>query len=187
MRVTINGVPAFPYYVSPTQLNVHTPSDVATGNSTINVTVGVRSVNTTSQKLAVTPGILAPNAFKVEGRQYAAATFPDSFYVGKVGLITGVAFRPARPGDTITLYGIGFGDVIPSATAGRVVSGTNDLSRPLTVSFGSIPATITYKGLAPGLVGLYQFNVVVPASVTTGDYQINMTLGGTPPRSRRSS
>ena len=180
VRVTINGVPAYPYYVSPTQLNVHTPSDVATGNSTINVTVGVRSVNTTSQKLAVTPGILAPTAFKVEGRQYAAATFPDSFYVGKVGLITGVAFRPARPGDTITLYGIGFGDVIQPVTAGRVVSGTNDLSRPLTVSFGSIPATVTYKGLAPGLVGLYQFNVVVPASVTTGDYQINMTLGGTP-------
>ncbi len=180
VRVTINGLPAFPYYVSPTQLNVHTPSDVATGNSTINVTVGIRSASTTSQKLAVTPGILAPTSFKVEGRQYAAATFPDGFFVGKVGLITGVAFRPARPGDTITFYGIGFGDVIQPVTAGRVVTAINDLSRPLTVSFGTIPATVTYKGLAPGLVGLYQFNVVVPASVTTGDYQINMSLGGTP-------
>ena len=50
---------------------------------------------------------------------------------------------------------------------------------PVTLSFGQTPATLTYRGLAPNFVGLYQFNIVVP-NVAAGDYQINMTLGGQP-------
>jgi len=38
----------------------------------------------------------------------------------------------------------------------------NQLANPIQVFFGQTPATLDYAGLAPGFIGLYQFNVVVP-------------------------
>ena len=125
-----------------------------------------------STKVAAAPGLLAPAAFKVNGTQYLVAQFADQVYVGNTGLIAGVAFRPAKPGDSITIYGIGFGDVTPSIPGGTIVTQLNSLAAPLTFKFGSTDATVTYKGLAPNFVGLYQFNVTVP-NVADGDSQIN--------------
>ena len=71
------------------------------------------------------------------------------------------------------------GDVTPSIPGGTIVTQLNSLAAPLTFKFGSTDATVTYKGLAPNFVGLYQFNVTVP-NVADGDSQINITLGGTP-------
>lgn len=47
---------------------------------------------------------------------------------------------------------------------------------PLKVLIGGNSATINYEGLAPGAVGLYQFNVVVPA-VSSGVAAITFELG----------
>jgi uncharacterized protein (TIGR03437 family) len=33
---------------------------------------------------------------------------------------------------------------------------------PLQIYFGDTQATVTYAGLAPGALGLYQINVVIP-------------------------
>ena len=38
---------------------------------------------------------------------------------------------------------------------------------------------LTYAGLAPNAVGLYQFNITVP-QVANGDSQINVSVGGVP-------
>ncbi|MGZ4760409.1 MAG: hypothetical protein ACXV95_15215, partial [Acidimicrobiales bacterium] len=40
-------------------------------------------------------------------------------------------------------------------------------------------ATVTFSGLAPGLVGVYQVNVQVPANAPTGDsIGVYITIGG---------
>jgi hypothetical protein len=44
----------------------------------------------------------------------------------------------------------------------------------------TIPATVTYAGLALDEVGLYQFNVVVPSGLQAGTVLITFTLGGSP-------
>ena len=36
------------------------------------------------------------------------------------------------------------------------------------------PAAVSYQGLTPGLVGLYQFNITVP-NVPPGDYSLTVT------------
>jgi uncharacterized protein (TIGR03437 family) len=36
------------------------------------------------------------------------------------------------------------------------------------VTIGGIPATPSFSGLAPGFVGLYQVNALVPAGVASG-------------------
>lgn len=86
--------------------------------------------------------------------------------------------RPARPGETITLYGIGFGPVTPDIPAGQIAGQTNTLVLPLTISFGGTPGVLAYWGLAPGVVGLYQINVVVPTIAASDAVPLTFNLSG---------
>jgi trimeric autotransporter adhesin len=178
--VSINGKKGAVFYVSASQINVQAPADPATGPVPFQVAncTGV-SDPLLITKTALAPGLLAPQSFKLSGKQYLVALYSDgATYVGKENLIPGVPFRPAKPGDLITAYGIGFGDVSPLTPPGVVASGTTTLPA-LSVRFDQTPAITTYAGLAPGTVGLYQFNVVVP-NVANGDIQFSMNVGAHP-------
>jgi uncharacterized protein (TIGR03437 family) len=98
-----------------------------------------------------------------------------------IGAAFGLNSRPAKPGDLIVAYGIGFGDVTTSANQsilpGVIVGQSNALINPIAVSFGSTPAMLSYSGLAGSFVGLYEFYITVP-SLANGDYQINVTQNG---------
>jgi uncharacterized protein (TIGR03437 family) len=98
-------------------------------------------------------------------------------YVLPVNL-PGVVTARARVGDTITLYGIGFGTVTPDVPAGQIVQQTDALQSPFQVYFGGILANVTYAGLAPTFVGLYQINVVVPNVAASDSVPLTFTLGG---------
>jgi uncharacterized protein (TIGR03437 family) len=100
-------------------------------------------------------------------------------YVLPPGAVPGIPSSRAKPGDTITFYGIGFGSVIPNIPAGQIVQQSNTLSLPLQVFFGQTPATLSYSGLAPSAVGLYQFNVVVPNITASDAIPLIFKLGGT--------
>ena len=178
--VRIGGQAAFVAYVSPGQINAQLPSNVATGTQALTVSTGVgTSAFVNVQVNATQPGFNAPAVFKVGGRQYAAALFPDnSTFAMPVGAVGGVPSRPAKPGDTVILYGVGFGPVTPLVAAGQVVSGTNALAQPLLVSIGGTRATLSYAGLAPGAVGLYQANIVVPPVAANDAVPLTFTLGG---------
>jgi uncharacterized protein (TIGR03437 family) len=123
--------------------------------------------------------MLAPSSFVIGGNQYVAAQHADGTFVLPAGAIAGLSTRPAAPGETILMYGIGFGSVSPAVNAGQVVGVVNQLVSPLTISFAGASAGIAYAGLAPGFVGLYQFNVVVP-NVSDGDrVPLSFSLAGT--------
>ena len=94
------------------------------------------------------------------------------------GAVAGINSRPAKPGDLIIAYGIGFGDVTPSILPGVIVQQSNALSNPVAFSFGSTKATLSYSGLAGNFVGLYEFYITVPPGLANGDYQINVTQNG---------
>jgi uncharacterized protein (TIGR03437 family) len=179
--VTIGGQPAYVDYISPGQVNVQVPGGIGTGSQQ----VVVKTPYGTSAAFTVTvnpqePGLLVPAVFAVKGIEYVVATFPDGAYDLAPGAIAGVNSRLAQSGDTITLYGVGFGAVTPAIPPGQVVGQNNALALPLQVKFGNQTATVTYAGLAPGLVGLYQFNVVVPNGPFGGSSLLYMTLGGVP-------
>jgi uncharacterized protein (TIGR03437 family) len=61
--------------------------------------------------------------------------------------------------------------------AGSITAQANTLINPVTVMFGNAQAEVEYAGLAPGYVGLYQFNVKVP-SVSGGDWPLTVSVGG---------
>jgi uncharacterized protein (TIGR03437 family) len=48
----------------------------------------------------------------------------------------------------------------------------------LQILFGQTPATLPYFGLAPSFVGLYQFNVTVPAVTNSNLVPLTFNLGG---------
>ena len=180
--VAIEGHSAFVSYISPTQVNVQVPSGVSAGAQSITVTTAAgTSASHTTDVNSTEPGLFAPSVFQIGGMQYVGALFADgSTYVLPPNAVSGVTSRPANPGETIILYGVGFGNVTPGVNAGTIVQKANMLDLPLQILFNQIPATVTYAGLALDEVGLYQFNVVVPSGLQAGAVPITFTLGGTP-------
>jgi uncharacterized protein (TIGR03437 family) len=180
VSVTIGGKQAFIDYVSPGQVNALVPSDVAPGPQQMTVTTaaGVSTPYSITVN-PVEPGLLAPANFKIAGVQYAVAVFQDGAYALPVGAISGVTSRPAKPGDIVTLYGVGFGPVSPAIPAGQLAQQSNMVTGNLLMSVGGAPATLPYAGLAPGFTGLYQFNLTVP-NVAAGNAALTFTIAGTP-------
>ncbi len=78
------------------------------------------------------------------------------------------------------MYGIGFGPVTPLTPAGQIAQGTSQLIGSLQFLFGQSPAQLAYDGLAPGLVALYQFNVIVPAVSDSDLVPLTFNLNGVP-------
>lgn len=178
VTVTIGKNPAYISYVSPTQINVQVPNEPTGGTSPVVVNYNGHS----SAPVQVTfnaqePGLLAPPAFSVNGVQYAVAIDAATGNYVSNGKIPGTTATPANPGDTLTFYGTGFG-AVPGVTFGTVASGQATLTGTFTMTIGNLPATVLYAGIAPGNVGLYQFNVVVPSNISGGDQLVQYSVGG---------
>ncbi len=180
VSVTIGGKSAYLMYIAPGQVDALVPDDVAPGQTTITVTNGaVTSDPYTIIVQSPDPGLLASTVFLVNGKQYAAAMHSDGSFVGPSATIPGVYAWPAAPGETIVLYGIGFGPVIPSTPAGLIASQATSMVDQLQVTIGGVPATVSYKGMAGGFVGLYQFNVVVPGIPDNDAAPLVFSVNGT--------
>ena len=178
--VTIAGQAAFVEYVSPAQVDVQVPSGVAAGPQPLVVTTaGGSSAAYTITVRETEPGLLAPPAFLIKGTQNVVALFSNTLTYVLPTTVPGATTARAQPGDSLTLYGVGFGRVTPDTPAGQIVQQTNALQSTLQVYFAGIPANVTYAGLTPGYVGLYQFNVVVPNVAASDTVPLTFTLGGT--------
>jgi uncharacterized protein (TIGR03437 family) len=175
VKVTINGQDGFVGYVSPTQVNVQAPQTAGTGPMTITVTNCDKTSGPTSlNQVSAAPGLLAPPQapFLVSGKQMLAA-------LNSAGGFVGIPTAPVKPGDTIVTYGVGFGTTSPAVAPGQIAP-----SQPLpqitpVITLGGVQLTsaqILYAGMAPGYVGLYQFNLVVP-SVPDGDQPLTVKVG----------
>ena len=180
VSVSIAGQAAFVDYISPTQVNVQLPSNIAVGGPLqLTLTNGTQTsapvnvtVNTTEA------GLLAPASFKVGANQYVVAQHLDGTYVLPTGAVPFVTSSPAQPGETIVIYGVGFGSVVPNIPAGQIVTKSNQLSASLQILFGKTPAKLSYDGLAPSEVGVYQFDIVVPAVASSDLVPLTFNLGG---------
>jgi uncharacterized protein (TIGR03437 family) len=184
VKVTIGGKDAFIDFISPAQVNAQVPSDTPTGAQTMTVTnsSGTSSAYNITVN-ALQPGLLAPAAFNIGGKQYVVAQFADGSFVLPPNSIAGATTRQAKPGETVTIYGVGFGLVQDSGNqnipAGTVVTAANKLANSFTLSIGGTNATLPYAGLAPNFVGLYQFNVVIPNVPNNDLAPLTTTLNGT--------
>jgi uncharacterized protein (TIGR03437 family) len=173
VSVTIGGKAAYVYYVSPAQLNVLAPADAALGPVPVQVTYAGAASNTVmATETAFSPALFT---FTPQSGKYAAAVRPDGQYVGPADLYTGLT-APARAGDTLMLFGTGFGPTDPAADFSQIVGTPVRTANAVTATIGGLPAAVQYAGLvAPGE---YQFNVVVP-NVPGGDNLVVLTVNET--------
>ena len=160
-------------------MNVQLPSDVGLGPQLITIATAAGTSASTVDVTTTQPGLLAPPSFKIAGKQYVAATIgTEGIYALPTGAIPGTSSRPARPGETLTLFGVGLGPVTPTISAGEVVRQNNTLTSSIEVLFGETPAAVSYSGLALLSVGLYQLNVVVPNVASTEPIPLSISVGG---------
>jgi uncharacterized protein (TIGR03437 family) len=172
VSVTIDGKPAYVYYVSPTQLNVLSPADATQGQVPVQVTYAGKTSNT----LNATQATFAPALFMFDPleRKYAIAVRSDGQFLGPADLYPGVTV-PAKAGDVILLYGTGFGPTNPTTDFGKTFTGAPPTANPVTATIGGVPATVQFAGLT--YPGEYQFNILVP-TVPTGDNLVVLKVGG---------
>ena len=168
----VNGKPAYIYYVSPGQVNALTPLDSTTGQVQLQVTAGAN----TGAPLPVALKAVAP-AFLVFGAgPHIAAVHADGKLLGPASMsVPGYSFTPAKPGETILLFGTGFG--LPSSP---LVDGSATQAGALPelprITIGGQVATVIWAGvISPGL---YQFNVAVPEVAPDGNAVVVATYAG---------
>ena len=161
LSVKFNNVAAPLYYASANQVNVQVPWEMA-GVATAAVTVTVNGHTSLPQSIAIAS--TAPGVFQYGDRQ-AVATDALS-----AKLIT--TANPAHPGTTyLTIYCTGLGLATNQPASGVAAAGS-PLSWAVltpTVTIGGVPTNPLFAGLTPGLIGVYQINVQVPAGTPVGD------------------
>jgi uncharacterized protein (TIGR03437 family) len=184
--VTVNGTPAYVEYISPQQINIITPAIAATGNG-IQVIVDLNGQPSTP--IPITLQNLAPSFFtylpdpardyKYLVAQHAADPAVD---VGPVDLYPSAPnlTMPAKPGETIMLFGTGFGPTSPQITPGIVTDKSSFyiLNPTPTATLGGIPADVGFAGLTLNEAQVYQFNVTIPANAPNGDLALIVTVNG---------
>jgi uncharacterized protein (TIGR03437 family) len=166
----MNGQNAFVYFISPGQINVLTPPNLAAGP----VQVVVTNQGAATTAFPATAQQLSTSFFIFNGGPYVVATHLDGSLIGPTTLYPGSS-TPAAAGETIVVYANGFGPVLPAVVAGSATQSGNLPSLPV-VRIGAGTATVTFAGLVSP--GLFQFNVQVPAGTPSGDNSITATFNG---------
>jgi uncharacterized protein (TIGR03437 family) len=170
VRVNVNGADVPIRYASSTRLDVQMPFNLTGGTANIRVTYGSNVSTTVSVPVTTTfPGLFA---LQSGGTGQAKAANQD-------GTLNSAANAAAK-GSVIAVYGIGLGIVDPPVAAGQVPP-TSSLSRvtnAVAASIGGVPAPVTFAGLAPGNPGLYQINIQVPDTVSSGSREVVVSNAG---------
>jgi uncharacterized protein (TIGR03437 family) len=146
------------------QLSVLAPFSLAGKNSTVVVvtTPGGSSAPVTVPVLGAQPGIFILDAAS-DGSVHANGS-----------IVT--AASPAAHGETVVLYATGLGTVSNGPQPGQPASSTTLAPANLTpqVTIGGFSAQVSFAGLTPGYIGLYQINVVVPNAAPSGAVDVTV-------------
>ena len=177
VTVLFDGMPAYPSYISSTQINVVVPG-IRTDKTLTAVVVSNSGAKVTS--IFNAPSAAAAPAFFLWPNGQVVATRLDYSYAVKDGTFAGFPTVAAKPSDVLVLWGTGFGATTPAAPVGFETPGdtTYSTSALPSVTVDNIPAKVYGAALAPGLAGLYQVAIQVPDSVGDGDWPIQASIGG---------
>lgn len=163
--VTVNGRAAPLYYAGPNQINAQVPYETPLGPVQVIVSMG----QTYSAPAPLTVNVAAPGIFQSSlGR--ALAQNADYSLNGPE--------NPAVAGSVITVYLTGQG-LLDHAIATGAAAPLETLSKPVlpvAATMGGQAAEVLFLGMTPGLVGLAQANVRIPA-LPEGDHPLVVTVG----------
>jgi uncharacterized protein (TIGR03437 family) len=170
-------------YVSFGQINAQMPEFSGMGPIMLTVTLNPGPMSALPSAVATINSLqqFAPAFFVFpNSTSIAAEEATSGSIVADSKVVAGAS--PAKPGDIVSLYGSGFGDVNPAVAAGLLATGMATLTNPITVMIGGetlASSDVLYAGLSPGSIsGLYQFNVRIPSTAPSGDVPVTISIGG---------
>jgi len=176
VQVLVAGVAAPLLYASPGQINFQVPSATPVGGleeiQVVRASTGQVLASWLFEISAMAPGLFTVNS---TGDGQVAAVNADGTQNG--------ASHPAKAGSIVSLYGTGQGlvsgmppdgQLTPAALFPTAVQPKVFINGP---SF--IPdSDVSFSGLAPGFVGLWQINAKVPTNVPPGDVTVYVDFNG---------
>jgi uncharacterized protein (TIGR03437 family) len=171
VQVMVDGSPAPIFAIDNVngqqQINFQVPWEVA-GESTSHIVVSNNGV--TSSPVAVVVAAL-PAIFNYSaGGKTFGAILHSNFRLADVN-------HPAAEGETVLIYCTGLGPVSARPADGAAGDGQTTTAEP-QVMIGGVPAAVSFSGLAPGYVGLYQINVQVPGGLQSGNQPVLVKIDG---------
>lgn len=150
------------------QINFQVPWEVADGPA---ANIAVNNNGTTSSSISVPVLAAQPGIFNYSvGGNTFGAILHANFQLADTT-------HPAIAAETVLIYCTGLGTVHNPPNSGAAGNGQTTTASP-TVKIGGKNSTVTFSGLAPGFVGLYQINAVIPAGLASGNQAVVVTLSG---------
>ncbi len=148
-------------YVSPTQINAQLPFELAPG----------------TQSVALNNGNGISNIVTIPVAAVAPAIFPGAVLKrADNSLVTAV--NPAQVGEVIVVYLTGMGQTTPALATGRLVDAARTFSTvAVTATLGGKDAEVLSSTAAPGLPGVYQVALRVPAGAGPGSVPLVLKAG----------
>jgi uncharacterized protein (TIGR03437 family) len=172
IQVMVDGIPTKLFLASPGQINFQIPL----GAVAVTRSLGVNSA--TSLVEVLRNGELV-RAGTIQTTPVSPAVFTaDATGTGPAAALDAVAFQPAPFAAKMQT---GTPNIIAVFGTGAGVDATDvdgDQSSLFQAAIDGAPATVTYAGRAPGFPGLNQFNVVLPANVTSGSHSLTISRNG---------
>ncbi len=157
------------------------------GPNQINVQLPLNLVNFPSYAATAVTGYGASAAVAMSVAEFAPGIFAINGQGSGQGAILNLSNQlvdtthPAKAGDYIQIYCTGLGATTNDPGIGLPAPG-DPLSVTLTtptVSIGGVNGVVQFSGLAPGMVGLNQINVQIPAGVAAGAaVPVFVSIGG---------
>lgn len=133
----------------------------------------VQRGNTYSQPVLVNLSPSSPAIFVQSGTQ--------GFILNAGGNLVAPG-NPAKTGDLVTIYCTGLGTLQAPVKAGDYGPPSSITANPVTVSIGGKDAPVKFSGLAPGIIGMYSVQAIVPDGIASGDQvPVSITSMTTPP------
>jgi uncharacterized protein (TIGR03437 family) len=171
VRVLIGDQAAPLFYAGREQINAQVPFELPADRQ-LQVYVETDGVPSAPEPLVTVsnqPGIFTlPPEF---GKQQGAILIANTDRLA-MRAMPGVPSQPVTVGTVVSIFCTGLGATEPAAASGQPGPGAEPLARVKTqvgVAIGGQPANVSYAGMAPGLVGVYQVNAEVPPGVSPGD------------------
>ncbi len=177
--IQIGGRAAPLSFASPSQVNLQIPWELA-GQTQASVIATVGAVLSNQQTMSIAP--FAPGIFTLN----EAGSSQGAVLIAGTPLFaappSAAGRQPAKGGELISIYCTGLGAVSNQPATGFAAAPADPLSVTTTtptVTIGGMVAQVSFSGLAPGTVGLYQVNVQVPLGAPAGNaVQVTLSNGG---------
>lgn len=171
--LTANGQAIPMLFVSPQQINAQLPLYLA---GSVTMTLYTPGGSSDDYFLNVQPE--APAIFQ-SGTAGPLTDIPSVVKASNQQLVT--PSNPIHGNDWIVIYATGLGVTSPVVAAGLPAPSAPPALLVVApeVSLGGVPLAVSYAGLAPGEVGVYQINAQAPLKPPVGDQvPLTITQGG---------